>query len=174
MTNPLHHVAQLAHVARPRIAQQHLHGVVAHLLVAAAVGGGEFVQKVPGQQRNIFAALAQRRNKKWNHVQPVEKILAKIPLADFFFQVFVGGRDHARVHRHRLFASDRHERGLRRACAAPCSASSGSCRPLRPETACRRRPSGICRPCRCWRRGTRPCTGRTARSRSCPRESPRS
>ena len=106
----------------------------ANSLVAAAVGGGEFVQEVSRKQREYLVALAQRRNEEGDHVQPIEKVFAKISACDFVFQVFVGGGDDAGVDLDRLLASDRGEAYLRPVCAALCPGSSGSCRRLRRGT----------------------------------------
>ena len=59
----------------------------------------EFVEKVVDQQRDIFAALAQRRNLDADHVEAVEEIRAKAPLTHHRGEVPVRGRDHSNVHR---------------------------------------------------------------------------
>ena len=64
---------------------------------------------MPREQRNVFFALAQRRHEKRNHVEPVEKILAKIAARDFLFQILVGRGDHADVDRDRSRRSHRSE-----------------------------------------------------------------
>src|SRR6266852_5952097 len=96
------HVAQLAHVARPGVAHQGFNGVVGNIFGTAAVGGGNLAQKMPGQQGNVFLPLAQWRNVEGNDVQAVEKVFAKVATRDFFFQVLVGGGDHAGIHGNRL------------------------------------------------------------------------
>ena len=47
----------------------------------------------------------KRRHGKGNHVQAVEKVLAKISAGNFFFQVFVGRGDHAGVDGNGLVAA---------------------------------------------------------------------
>src|SRR5579862_6246957 len=42
--------------------------------------------------------FAQGREKERDHVEPVEKVLAKISFLNFLLQVFVGGRNNAHVH----------------------------------------------------------------------------
>src|SRR5260370_24950505 len=98
----LNHVAQLAHVARPGVAHEGFYGVVGNIFGAPAVGGGNFSQKVARQQRDIFLALAQRWNVKRNYVQAVKKVFAEVAPGDFLFQVFIGGGNHAGIHRNRV------------------------------------------------------------------------
>ena len=62
---------------------------------------------MPRQQRHIFLTLAQRWNKKRNHIQPVEQVFPKISLRDFFFQILVRRRNHPHVHRNRIGAPHR-------------------------------------------------------------------
>ena len=53
-----------------------------------------------GQQRDVLAAVAQRRHEKRNHVEAVEQVLAEIAALDLLFQILVGGGHHAHVHLH--------------------------------------------------------------------------
>src|SRR4029077_6618693 len=62
-------VAQLANVSRPRVPQQDLHGGIAELTRSLAVRGAELVQEMPGQDGDIFFAVAQRRYEEGNYVQ---------------------------------------------------------------------------------------------------------
>src|SRR3984957_2748321 len=105
----LDHVAQLAYVARPGIAHEHIDGFVGDFAGLASVGGCEFLEKIAGEERDIFFALAQGRDEKRNHVEAVEKIFAKISPGDFFFEIFVGGGDHADIDGGQFFAADRSE-----------------------------------------------------------------
>jgi hypothetical protein len=61
------------------------------------------------EERDIFFAFAQGRDKKRNHVEAVEKIFAKISAGDFVFEIFVGGCDHADIDGGQFFAADRSE-----------------------------------------------------------------
>ena len=59
-----------------------------------AVGGqgGEVPrQKVAGEGRNIFAALAERRNVQSQSAEPIVQVLAKLSGGDKRFQIPVGG-----------------------------------------------------------------------------------
>src|SRR5258708_25018005 len=100
------YVAQLAHIAGPGIAHQHLDGVFRNLPRTPAVGGGKLLEKMTSQQRNIYFALGKRRDIKRNHVKAVKQVLAKVAFGYLFFQVFVGGGNHAHVHLDRLVVDD--------------------------------------------------------------------
>src|SRR5580698_7664385 len=93
----LDYVAQLAHVARPGVAHERIDGIIGDFARTAAIGGGEFLQKMAGEERNIFFALAQRRDHEGDYVEAVEKIFTKIALGDFIFEIFVGGGDDADI-----------------------------------------------------------------------------
>ena len=75
----LDRVAQLAHVARPRVALEH-RGRLRRQLQRPAGGrdGGER-QETAGQGQDVLPALAQRRHAHLDHVQPVEQVLAEPP-----------------------------------------------------------------------------------------------
>src|SRR5258706_444577 len=94
----LDEVAQFAHIARPRIARKNFESVVAEFAGLLAVFGAEFIEKVATKNWNVRDAVTQRRNKKGNYVQAIEKILAKRAARDFLVEVLVGGGDDANVH----------------------------------------------------------------------------
>ena len=64
--------------------------VLAHLL-------GVLRQEVLGEQRDVLAALAERRQRDRDDVDAVEQILAEPPFGDRFRQILVGRGDHADV-----------------------------------------------------------------------------
>src|SRR6185437_10517084 len=68
------------------------------LLGLAAVSACELLEEVRGEQRNVFSSLAQRRDVKRNHVQPVEKRLPEIPLFDLLLEIASRRRDHPHIH----------------------------------------------------------------------------
>ena len=78
---PLHHVAQLPDVARPPCGAQRVQRLRCEAVEVLAVGGGELVQEVLGQQRNVLAALAQRRQRDGEDVEAVVEVLAEPALA---------------------------------------------------------------------------------------------
>src|SRR5262245_52244252 len=59
-----------------------------------------------GEQRYVFAALAQRRDEQRDHAQAIVKVFTEPPGFDFVLQVAVGGRDGARVDLHRFSRPD--------------------------------------------------------------------
>ena len=93
----LDHVAQLAHVARPVIALQlllDLGGEAADLAIVLPV---ELVDERLGEERDVLAPLAQRRQVDREHVEPVEEVLAQLAVGDRLGRVLVGGGHHAHV-----------------------------------------------------------------------------
>ena len=62
-----------------------------------------------GQLRHVFFVVAQRRHKKWNDIEPVEQIFAKVASGNLFVQIFVGRGNHSYVHAPGFFTADRSE-----------------------------------------------------------------
>src|ERR1022692_1973963 len=50
--------------------------------------------------------LAQRRHHERDDIQAVEKVFAEVSLGDFFFEIFVGGGDHADIDGDGVVAAD--------------------------------------------------------------------
>src|ERR1700753_3230356 len=90
----LDEIAQLADVAGERIAHQDFHRGIAEFARALSVGGAELVQKIFRENRDVFLAIAQRRNKEGNYVQSIEKILPESAACDFLFEIFVCRCEH--------------------------------------------------------------------------------
>ena len=81
-----------------------------------AVVLGVLVQEVGGQQRDILAPVAQRRQAQFDGVQAEEQILAEAAFGHLRRQVGIGGREDAHVHAARLGRADALEfAGLERA-----------------------------------------------------------
>src|SRR6185295_2519475 len=55
------------------------------------------LEKVVRQQRNILAAVAQRRKMDLDRIQPEQEILAEAPRGDFLSQVRICRRDQTHV-----------------------------------------------------------------------------
>ena len=71
---------------------------------------------MPQQVRNVLAPCAQGRDGQWQHVQPIEQILTKMPAFDAVEQFAVGCGHDADVDLHRLAPADRlHDAFLQRA-----------------------------------------------------------
>ena len=64
------------------------------------------LREVLGQQRNIFAALAQRRQLQGENHDPVVQIFAEFALLHRFFQIAMGGYDHPHVYPQRFVAAN--------------------------------------------------------------------
>ncbi len=62
-----------------------------------------------GEQRNVFAAGAQRRQVDGDDVEAVEEILAEAAVAHRLAQIDVGGGEDAHVHLDLLNAAEMHE-----------------------------------------------------------------
>ena len=55
------------------------------------------IQKNLGQGGNVLPALAQRWEFNTDHVEPMEKILAKAPFLNPLGKILIGGRNHPHV-----------------------------------------------------------------------------
>src|SRR6202030_2489634 len=94
---PLDEVSQFANISRPGVADKDFHGRVAQLARFLSVGRAEFAQEISCQCWDILPAVAQGRHVKGNHVQAIEKILAKGAARDFLFEMLVRCGDDAHV-----------------------------------------------------------------------------
>jgi len=54
-------------------------------------------EKIVGEQRDVICSLAQRGNKHRHDMDAIVKVLTKSALPNRFLQVFVGGRQKAKV-----------------------------------------------------------------------------
>src|SRR5215813_13246983 len=77
----LDRVLELAHVAGPRVAKQTLDRLGRQAQLAAELAAGAR-EKVLGQRRNVFAAVAKWRQEHLDDVQAIEEIFAKGPLGE--------------------------------------------------------------------------------------------
>ena len=90
-------IFQFAHVAGEIVfhqTRQDLVGDAHHVLALQPV---EFGDKVIGQQRDVFAALAEARQLESHHVNPVEQVLAERARLDQSGQILMRGRQHAHI-----------------------------------------------------------------------------
>ena len=84
----------------------------AQLHVGLAQPIGRLAQEERRQVGNLFAALAQGRHVNPNHAEAIVEVLAEFALGDTLFEVGVGGREHADIHRLRTVLTDRHDLAL--------------------------------------------------------------
>ena len=102
-------VLEFAHVAGPVVIDQGAQGVGGEAARAEAVLVRVEVEEVLGEQGNVFAAGAQRRQIDGDDVEAVEEIFAEAAVADFLAQVDVGGGEDADVDLNLLNAAEVHE-----------------------------------------------------------------
>ena len=74
---PVAQVFQLPHVAGEILRGEILQCRIAELFLFDGQFARAFLQKVFCQQRNVFAAFAQRRQAQADHVQPMEQVFAE-------------------------------------------------------------------------------------------------
>ena len=94
---PLHQIAQLADVARPGVALQQLHVVLAIDSMRLPKRRRELLDEAPHQHGNVLDPLAQRRHANRKDIQPVVQVLAEGVGLDPFLEIPVGGGDDAGV-----------------------------------------------------------------------------
>ncbi len=103
---PLDHVAELAHVARPVVRHEGAHGLAGERLGALPVLRRERLQEVLDQERDVLSPAPERRHLHRDDVQPVEEVLAEAALGDQIGQRLVRGGDHPHVDPDRLVPAD--------------------------------------------------------------------
>ena len=94
---PLNRVPKLADVAGPRVPLQLLHRVGRHAADALLELGVVGVDVERDEPRDIVGAVAQRRKRNRQHVEPVEQVLPKLSLPHFLLQIPIGRADHPDV-----------------------------------------------------------------------------
>ncbi len=93
----LDHVFEFAHVAWPVVVEEGIHRTFAEPRDVLVVLLGETLKKPVHHQRNVVAAVAQRRNVNRKHVQAEEQVFAKEPGFHGFPQIDVGCRHHSHI-----------------------------------------------------------------------------
>src|SRR5208337_2834871 len=93
----LNEVLQLADISSPIGIHQSLHRGSRDRPDALLHTAGEARHKKVDQELNVFASFAQRRDFNGKHPQPVEKVLAKLIVADHAFQIPMGGRNQTNI-----------------------------------------------------------------------------
>src|SRR5260370_23797930 len=99
-------IAQFTNIAGPGITHQNFHGGIGKFASLLAVFRAEFIQEKSRDHRDVFLAIAQRRDEKRNDVEPVEEILAESSAGNFLLEILVGGRDNANIDAQGLIGAD--------------------------------------------------------------------
>src|SRR5258708_21438144 len=73
----LESVAEFADIARPRIGWKHATRRITQLGIRAGMNGTKYREKMIGEGQDVGAALAKRRNRENEDIQPEIEILAK-------------------------------------------------------------------------------------------------
>ncbi len=94
---PLHHVLELADVARPVVGEQRFLQHQRRPHRRPAIHGRELQQEELDQLRDLFAPLAQGRNVHFDHLQPVVEVFAERALAHHRFEIAIGRGNHPHV-----------------------------------------------------------------------------
>src|SRR5262249_52812283 len=96
---------ELAHVAGPILRREELERTLREALALDAQLARALREEVSRQRRDVVAPLAQCRQAKADHVEPVIEILAEETLAHARFELLVRRCDHAHVRRKRGVAA---------------------------------------------------------------------
>jgi hypothetical protein len=91
---PFDDVGQLAHVAGPGVARQHVERAGRDPAGALAVVAGELGQEIVGQQRNVGLTVAQVRHHDREAAQAVEQVGAESVVRDRAFEARFRGGDY--------------------------------------------------------------------------------
>src|SRR5438034_964404 len=98
----LYKVSQFPNIAGPVMSREDIQGVMGNLPGAQSLLLDIYVEEVADQRRDVFPALAQRRDIQLKHGEPEIQILPKGALPERFDQIFIGRRYDAHVHLDRL------------------------------------------------------------------------
>src|SRR3990170_4640256 len=90
----LDRVRELAHVAWPAVAPEHLQRASREPTGWMML----LLQEEPGQRQDVLASLTQRRDEQREHVQAVVEILAEVQPGDAGWQILVGRAEDAHIH----------------------------------------------------------------------------
>ena len=99
-------VFEFADVAGPAVERHEAQSGGGDIADFLPVFVGETAGKMPGQQRDVIRALAERRHENLDDVQTVKQILAEGAGRDALFEVAIAGGHHADIHGDGFFAAD--------------------------------------------------------------------
>ena len=93
----LDRVLELAHVARPRMPQQRVHGRVVEARQILPIPPRMLLEKVERERRNVVTPIAQRRQHDFNRVETEQQVLPEAAGGHFGIDVGVRRRKNAHV-----------------------------------------------------------------------------
>src|SRR6266446_2818192 len=102
---PLDQIAKFADVSGPTVSGEHGQSCVADLLGFAAIGNGEFSEKMARQNGYALNALAQSWNREGYYVQAIKKVFPKQTPGNLILELFIRCGDHAHVYGCRVIGS---------------------------------------------------------------------
>src|SRR5690606_20440412 len=108
----LHHVLELADVARPAVGREQIDGVLLDARDALLQPRVELPEEVLDEERDVPGALAERGQADGHDVEAVEEVLAERALSDELLEIAVGRGDEADVDVDGLDAADALELAL--------------------------------------------------------------
>src|SRR4051794_20907100 len=94
---PLYDVAQLAHVSRPGIGQEHLTSAVVDAPHVLAVLGAKAPEKVVRKHQRILSPFSQRREVQQNNGQAKVQIASEMIPLNLLLEIPIGRRKYADV-----------------------------------------------------------------------------
>src|SRR2546428_13491354 len=95
---PLDQITKFADVSGPTVSGEHGQSCVADLLGFAAIGSGEFSEKMARQNGYVLNALAQSRNREGYYVQAIKKVFPKQAPGNLILELLIRCGDHAHVY----------------------------------------------------------------------------
>ena len=97
---PLDDIAEFTDVARPGVVSERLHRPARDVLDDLAELPAKLLDEGPDERRNVFPAVAQRRNVNGKHLEAEEQVLAEPILAHRLTEVAIAGRNQADIDLH--------------------------------------------------------------------------
>src|SRR5207249_11038173 len=93
----------------PVVKHQLLQGAHCQVLGRIAKGRGIFREEMSSEKWDVFFAVAQRRQRQDDDVQPEVQIFAEAALSNRLVQLYVGGSDHPNIDVTSLVRAERSE-----------------------------------------------------------------
>src|ERR1035437_8454843 len=101
----LNDILEFADIAGPLVFHQRFHGAGPDIMYRLTEVGCILLEEIPGEQGDIFRALAQRRHVDGHDVYTVIQVAAECARLDHLLQVAVGGEQDSKVQRDQFIAA---------------------------------------------------------------------